>query len=191
MGSRLLRSGPEQIAKAETLFAETGDFRYVALAIGAAPIAPPFWAMWECVAEHHRTERRAKSHLSEVDLILDEMARQIAKEHFARMDGINSNEAPFPSLAEFIRRSCRITGLRTDKLEHTADDNWTRDIRRAWDYEQRTPLKFDAWNLPQTKMTERIDRIVTEMVGAELGLPTAPIRDLWLASITNAKPRED
>lgn len=187
MGNKALKSGAEQITNAEALFDETGDFRYVALAIGAAPIAPPFWAMWECVAEHHRTELIAKSNYPELDIILDELARQIAKEHFARMDGRKPDERPFPSLAEFTRRSCRATGLRTDKLDQNANDDWARDIRRAWDHEQKLPAAYDPWELPNCKMTDRIDRVVTEMVGAELRMPTNPIKDVWLASITRAK----
>lgn len=56
MGRKRNRGGGLQVEQAEQLFRESGDFRYVALAIGKHPLDPPKWAMAACTEQIDRVE---------------------------------------------------------------------------------------------------------------------------------------
>lgn len=195
MGRKKLRSGGEEISNAKVLFDASrakghADFRYVALAIGASPAAPPLWALMECFMECLRTEKLAGSEASleqgTVDLVIEEMARQLALAHFAPELSPEISPDSKLSKTELVHRACRALGVNLEHLDYRADTDWMRSILRAWDREQLAPLPYDYWEFPGFKLTHRIDRVTTAIVGKLEGLPTSPEKALWVLAVLNS-----
>lgn len=180
------KSGQSEIDNAQVLFRQSvergrPDYRFVALAIGAASIRPPSWAIKACILEREKTERMpaAGTVADEVGEVLDQMIRYFASWQQDRPRTSPGSEHVPPSLREAIIGSCRTLGLRTKQFDGSGNDDWMRDVRRAWDWEQLNDgcdgyLVLDGFNT-----TGRIDRVLTALYGEEVGMPSDPIKAVW------------
>jgi len=180
------KSGQSEIDNAKELFEQSvergrPDYRFVALAIGAASIRPPLWAIEACILERETTERMpaAGTVADEVGEVLDQMVRYLAVLQQDRPRDPPGSEHVPPSLREAIIASCRTLGLRTKQLDASGNDDWMRDVRRAWDWEQVNDGRAGYLVLDGFNTTGRIDRVLTALYGAEMGMPSDPIKALW------------
>jgi hypothetical protein len=186
MARGLKKSGQSEIDNAKALFEQSvergrPDYRLVALAIGAAPLRPPSWAIEACILAKETTERipAAGTVPDEVGEVLDQIIRYYAGWQQDRPRDPPGSEHVPPSLREAIIASCRTLGLRTKQLDGAGNDDWMRDVRRAWDWEQVNDGRDSYLVLDGFNTTGRIDRVLTALYGAEMGMPSDPIKALW------------
>jgi hypothetical protein len=159
------------------------DFRYVALAIGATPAAPPDWAIWACIEARRDEEgKSARGHDETVSVILDELVRffdQSQRNFYQRNDA--SGDYKPPSLRSAIRTVLKAQGSRCEDAGR-ADGDWYVDITRAWNEEQKHDRAANStWELEKLQTTTRIDRILTQEVARELGDPEDLHTWAWIA----------
>ncbi|MFK4005022.1 hypothetical protein [Qipengyuania sp. NPDC077563] len=170
MSNKTRRSGHSHIENAQQLFERTGDYRYVALAIGSSPTKPPKWAMQACLAECERTESKAYSvDEDRIGQVLDDTIRALANHE------------------RDTRKNCRMS-LRAAILKATGrvsgpldEDSEVRPYRRAWDREQKEDRRHSYLGLEGYETTHRIHRVLMEEYGREFGMPTDPLKDFWRA----------
>lgn len=177
-------SGQNSIDHARELFERSvkvgrPDYRYVVLAIGAAPIAPPRWAILACIAAKEREELLPPSFVNagQIGLILDELVRFYDREQQHRRAQPHLDSKP-SSLRSALIAVCGQLGI--DPGKAGADDSWLRSARRAWEREQnqdrrQSHLELDGWCV-----TGRIERVLLAIQGPEFGYPSDPIKELWL-----------
>lgn len=166
------------------------EYKYVALAIGSSPGAPPDWAMWACIEARQVEERSAARGIDpDIPAILDEIVRfydrkQREFELGAKDALVQLDSYIVPSIREAIRDVLKRMGLR-QKRDSRANDDWFRDIRNAWDWEQENDPSPDAsdWTRLQglmkkrdgtqvpIKATARIHRVLMETMARENGDP--------------------
>ena len=173
------------------------DYSFVALAIGSVPGSPPDWAIWACIKLRQAEERKAARGIdNDIPAILDEVVRYYDKKQreFERQsqDALDALETYSPpSLRSAIRDVLTSKGLRSTR-EIEGNDDWFRDIREAWDWEQKhdlapssfmqlEPLKKNGKEIPGLKITSRIDRVLGESVAAELDHPADTETWAWIA----------
>lgn len=179
MGRKARHGGGYTVRHAEELFKQSvadgkPDYRYVALAIGSAPASPPPWAMWACVELRQQEERIAARGIdSEIADILDLLVRFFdEKQQEFERDHPDARETYSPpSLRSAILHVLAACGRRGGRSAG-ANDDWFRDIRNAWTWEQENDLVPSSfWQLEGFHTTSRIDRVMTQSVAAELGDP--------------------
>ena len=214
MGRPRKLSGATKIANAEELFrqsvtAREPDYQYVALAIGERPFDPPVWAILECIELHGDASRAAlrghdrKASRHAMRNILDKIVRfYIAAElKHERATGISAwredvqEELRYkrPPLRQAIISACRSLKTRENHIG-SANDDWFRDVRDAWDYEQKhgdlTPRIAGAGPLSATetyceligwKTTRRIVRVMEDWQEKKGGPPSDLAKALWIA----------
>ncbi len=220
MGRKRRESGALEIATAEERFLQSEadgnpDYRLVALAIGEHPFSPPTWAMLACIELRGRTHRAAIRGFDDFSSghamrnILDEIVRFYLKaEDFhtaalrkreetlqvsARVD-VNPLQTRYraPPFRQAVIAACRRLGVRLDKIGDP-DDDWHKDVRRAWDYEQQhdalrskvggtgvptldeTYYELRGWNVPR-----RIKRVIEEVMALECDFPADIEKALWI-----------
>lgn len=184
------KSGSEQLAKARTLFQESvengrPDFRYVTLAIGAAPHNPPRWAMLECILEHERTLHlastltEAKTPQNDPRTMMDAIALAYLGE-LVRQEEKPRSERVAPKLQEMIRLAYQsISGEPwPDKSDSDAYRNW----ERWWnDEQQRGELESGSgYELFDLRITPRIEALITSFTGRELDFFEEPARNAYV-----------
>jgi len=180
-----------EIINAQRLFEksvleEKADFRFVALAIGASPAAPPDWAILECISLRRAVARSAaRGNRNDVADILDELVAHFDLEQrnfeAAFTGQIDWASFPKPNLNGAIKKVLARLGIRRTERERSDPDSF-KDIILAWNWEQQNDaapasyFRLEGW-----KTTSRIDRVMKALVGDELGYP-ADIETLaWLA----------
>ena len=186
MGRRKRYGGSYTVENAEKLFQQSvalgkPDYQLVALAIGACPSAPPSWAVLACIELRQQYERLpARGNDAEMSFILDDLVRFF--------DRAGRNGEP-PSLRSAIIQVMTDRGLRQHRAD-SANDDWFRDIREAWEWEQANELApssfmqladghfIDAYRL---KTTSRIHRVLMQDVATEVGDPQDVHVWAWIA----------
>ena len=214
MGRPRRLSGATKIANAEELFRQSvaegkPDYGYVALAIGDRPFDPPAWAVLECIELRGDTSRGAmRGHDGPASKhamrnILDEIVRYYlaAELNHEKATGISvwrddvraDSRYNAPPLRQAIIAACRGLGTRENQIG-SANDDWFRDVREAWDWEQHHDAlvsrqagsgDFSATEtyheLIGWKVTRRIARVLEELQEAAGGAPADIGRALWIA----------
>jgi hypothetical protein len=215
MGRRKRHGGSFTVANAEQLFQQSlaegkPDYQFVALAIGACPAAPPSWAVWACIELRQQHERLpARGNVAEMSDILDELVRFFdrAGRNGERLNGdgqnLTTNYSP-PSLRSAIIEVLKDSGIRQHRAD-TANDDWFRDIREAWEWEQANELVPSSFMElaegdvidadKRLKTTSRIHRVLMQDVAAEVGDPQDVHVWAWIAkrmidreTVEQAKP---
>lgn len=180
------------IEHAERLFRQSvdekrPDYKFVALAIGAAPASPPSWAIFECIQLRQREERNAgRGHEQNVSDILDDVVRfyDRAQRNFedqCRNTSATLDDYSPPSLAKAIRQVLAEREERQD-IACKVDGDWFRDVRNAWNLEQKNDLAPSAiMHLDEgkaakkrggfLKTTHRIARVLQQSMAQEIGHP--------------------
>ncbi len=198
------------------------DYRLLALAIGEHPFSPPAWAMLACIelrGQVHRAATRGydcPSSPNAMRNILDEIVRFYLKaeqSHFAarrkREEAERSQEAEgvtsaqqegalamdykAPSFRQAVIAACKSLGVRLEAIGD-ADDDWHKDVRRAWDYEQHhdalrpkiagsgPPTSDETYyELQGWKATRRIARVIEEVTALECDFPENIEKTLWIS----------
>lgn len=158
---------------AERLFQETGDYRYVALAIGESPDDRPSWAIWACKMAYWFNEQKAAAGIpsDEVGSLLDSMiAFYVDRQGETDSREIGKKTAP---LTHAMRHTLIEHGVPPGTDLH---DAWLKKLRIAWDkeYAAGTPLKYNRWHiLGFHKVTTRMQR---HLGGSDAGgLPLSKI----------------
>jgi hypothetical protein len=175
------------VEQAEQLFAQSvasgkPDYKYVALAIGASPAAPPDWAVGACIELRRAEEQKSSRGIcNDVSDILDEMVRHFDRTERAFYEsGERKGGYSPPSLRSTIRQATTALGQRKGDVNR-ADDDWCRDIIRAWNEEQKHDrAPHSAWELEGFVTTARIDRVLTQAVAKELGDPEDTATWAWM-----------
>lgn len=205
MGRRPRVGGGYEVERAKELFdlsVQQGkpDYRYIAIAIGASPTMPPPWAVFACIDARVAAERGvARGNDAQMDNILDQIVRvydaaerDFENDHWGSSDAWDSYRPP--SLRAAILTALEQIGLRQKHMAD-ANDDWFRDIREAWDWEQREmvvpentlkqlammhlePPKDDH----DPKTTWRVSRVLQETMAAEMEHPTDPQVWAWVAT---------
>lgn len=214
MGRPRRLSGATKIGNAEELFRKSvaegkPDYEYVALAIGDRPFDPPAWAILECIELRGDTSRaamrghdgRASQHA--MRNILDEIVRyylaaELNHERATHISAWRDDVQPdlrykAPPLRQAIIAACRSLRTREDQMGR-ADDDWFRDVREAWDWEQQhdalVPRVAGSGDFSATetyheligwRVTRRIARVLEELQEAAGGAPADIGRALWIA----------
>ena len=210
MGRKPGQSGAQAIRDAEYLFGQSveigrPDFTYVALAIGNTPHAPPLWAVLACIELRQRSEGKpALGNSLEIENILDKIIRfydrkqrlfekSLGKDSFDALD----NYRP-ASLRSAILHVLKANDYRTEKQAEASDD-WFRDIRKAWEWEQKHDLApssffhFEEGNLDEEgrikgrkrwlQTTSRIDRVLMRSAALENGDPEDLAKWAWITKV--------
>ncbi len=211
VGRKPRRSGNYTIKRAEHLFAQSvadgrPDYKYVALAIGAVPGSPPDWAIWACVELRLDEERKAaRGNDDDIPAILDDLVRHYDREQrkfehqsTGGLDTLDTYQPP--SLRSAIRHVLKTKGLRTGRESENSDD-WIRDIREAWDWEQENDLapsslmKLEGFKTREgqerggLKTTSRVHRVLMQSMAAELGDPEDSATWAWITKRTMDPPK--
>ncbi len=215
MGRPKRHSGGHSIHHAEEMFRQSvanrnPDYSYVALAIGAAPQAPPSWAVLACIELRQQRERQpARGNAAEIEGILDDMVRFYDRDR--RAFELTCTESPHaldgyraPALRSAILQVLKANGQRSEQSTSASDD-WFRDIRKAWEWEQEHDLapssfmELDEGGIGKDrkllKTTTRIDRVLMQSIAAEMGDPVDVQTWAWItkrmiqnATIEQQKP---
>lgn len=198
------------------------DYRLLALAIGEHPFSPPAWAMLACIELRGQVHRAAIRGFDEpaspsaMQNILDEIVRcylEAEQFHFAarrkrekatrsketegitlaQQEGALAMDYKAPSFRQAVIAACKNLGVRLEDIGD-ADDDWHKDVRRAWDYEQQHdaleakiagsgPLTADEtyYGLQGWKVTRRVKRVIEEVTGRECDFPADIEKTLWIA----------
>lgn len=208
MGRKKRYGAGYEIQHAERLFLQSvaegePEYRYVALAIGSTPGSPPPWAMFACIELRQSEElKAARGNLTDIPFILDELVRfydhkQRDFESKPEYVTVDLDSYSPPSLRSAILHVLEANGLRGAEVG-SADDNWIRDIREAWEWEQKhdTPLNpdpvsgmflagthksEDGEDVPIIKTTSRIERVLLQTIAKENGDPEDVHYWAWLA----------
>lgn len=195
MGRPKRMSGHNEIANAQKLFERSQadgkpDYRYVALAIGASPGAPPDWAMLACIELRSTTEHRAARGIAnDIEFVLDEVVRlfDLQEQQFEQANEHKDGKIPWgdykpPSLRAAILFVLEEQELRRDRAI-AGNDDWFDDIREAWDWEQtHDRLSIDGLNLSLRTFypTHRIDRVMNAAVAEECHNPVDTDKWAWI-----------
>ena len=200
MGRPTRRSGGRTIQDAEDLFRQSvengkADYSYVALAIGAAPQAPPAWAVLACIElRQEREKQSARGNANDIEGILNDIVRYYDREQRAfeqtLQGSLNALDAyRAPPLRAAILHVLKANGHRNEKYGGASDD-WFRDIRKAWDWEQKHDLapssfmELDEGDIDdkkkKLKTTTRIDRVLMQSIATELGNPADVQTWAWI-----------
>lgn len=201
MGRRKRHGGSFTVENAETLFQQSvavgkPDYHLVALAIGARPSAPPSWAVWACIELRQQHERLpARGNDAEMSYILDELVRVFDRagrngERPEAAGQSRSEQYSLPSLRSAILQVLKDKGLRQNRAD-SANDDWFRDIREAWEWEQAHELAPSSFMElaegdvsdadKRLKTTARIHRVLMQDVAAEVGDPQDVHIWAWIA----------
>lgn len=186
MGRPNNNSGHWTVENAEQLFIKSvadgkPDFRLVALAIGAAPISPPRWAIYACIEEKEREQRKPPTSSfyvssSEIDKVLNKLIRHLYDRQEEReTNPVTMNDLPPPIRSSLIK-TLELLNL---PVEEGANDDWLRPYRRAWEHEQAQDACWSAHRLEGYVMTFRIDRELQAYMGELVGYPPDPVQALW------------
>lgn len=199
--------GTYTIKHARQLFEQScadgcADYRYVAIAIGSTPGAPPDWAIWACIEARRDAERSAaRGNDTDIPSILDDIVRFYDRKQ--REFEHNNKETPdalenyvVPPLQEAIQTVLKDAQLRRNR-DTKGNGDWFRDIRNAWDWEQENDPSPDAtgWmalqglmkkgkgkgKLEPIKGTARIYRVLMETMAHENGDPEDVNTWAWVA----------
>jgi hypothetical protein len=131
--------------------------------------------LWACVEARQDSERKtANGPDKKTPPVLDELVRFFARAQWAyeRSDQC-SRDAEYrpPSFRSAVIEVARADPFWREKVGD-ADPDWYKPITRAWRWEQKhDPAPSSFWNLEGFVTTARIDRVMTQMVGAEEGDP--------------------
>jgi hypothetical protein len=179
MGNKRRSSGHTEVENARQLFEQSRergkpDFRFVALAIGSAPVRPPAWAIRACIEECEATELRSAALSPHVDVVLDEMIR-VLDEHQQKGGDLRKKSVRSAILEATSRTSV------CDAARGPLDDDQIRRIREAWDREQIEDRRHSVFPLEGYETTHRTDRVLTALYGEEWGMPADPVKALWRA----------
>lgn len=170
------------IHHAEALFEQsvnksTPDYRYVALAIGKSPAAPPDWAILACIQARREEERKAASLTPKlVSPVLDDLVRFFAREQWEFEDRMMNSAEPLPEFSPTpFRKALRLVLSGRDRWKdyiNSADDNWQAPFREAWRREQRLDiLQSHYFRLDGFKTTSRFERVLCQLVAQEYDGP--------------------
>jgi hypothetical protein len=196
MGRPIRHSGGYKIQNAETLFrqsVEAGkpDFSYIALAIGTSPGSPPPWAILQCIELRSAMQMSTARGHPNVSGILDDIIRLLDRlQHNWWMqtggDGSKTMRPKYkrPSLRSVIINVAKEHSAWRDFVG-SADNDWMKPIREAWDWEQKYDLASDVGGelLDGFATTSRIERVVMENVAAENGDPADMAKWAWTAKM--------
>lgn len=154
--------------------AKKPDYQYATLAIGSNPTDPPRWAVLACIEEKELAEKQAASgEAIKVGAVLDEVIRVLYEHEEA--SGRDGTRMP---LAAAIREATR----RTDFLPHgdgPIDGDKHKVILNAWKREQKQSASDSYLKLEGYLPTDRISRMMIEMIGLQENMSTNPMRDIW------------
>lgn len=198
---------PKRLAsldQTKEMFESTGDFRWVALAIGERPDKPPEWAMKECIREFNR-DRKAPvigNQPEELGKRLDAMIRYFiqAEDEFEErvakggVVGGPDDEYTPPPTAKAIAYALAQSGIHPDEGEYIAKE---RQLRRAWQAELENGPFTDEQYLKLEGMpvqTERMLRVLLKFGDAEYvgGRPLSEMpRVMYYRSIEDELSDED
>jgi hypothetical protein len=143
--------------QAEKRFRKTGDFRFVALAIGERPHDPPDWALWACRWAYWLNQQQAfgTGQTATHGAMLDEM---IQFYHHAQMQHSDVEGYRPPPLARAMAHAlARVKNL-TREDQPALYQREERKLRRAWQRELRhgTPCMNNPPLIGFAKATERM-----------------------------------
>jgi hypothetical protein len=180
-------SGHWTVENAEQLFVKSvadgkPDFRFVALAIGSAPVSPPRWAVWACIEERDRELRKPPSTSAEaqkINVVLNELVRFLYRNQEQREADPASRDLSPPSLRSAI---IEVFGLLHYKVENGGNDDWLQPYRRAWKIEQKQDKCSSVYRLDGFEMTIRIDRELHAYIGELEGYPSDIVSALWMTN---------
>lgn len=181
MNKRLRGSADGDAASVRKQFEQTRDYRYVALAIGAAPFKPPKWAIEACFELHRRTLEEASS--GNTPKLTGQQLDDVMRELFRAEDiaipadkySLSQNYVA-PSLASAIK-NVLIRSIGSDDPSFDAN---VRRLRRAWDHEARG-VETDQSGFPQT---ERYRRILREWGDKNASRPWSQLPEQLIKSMT-------
>ena len=182
MGRKKQVGAGYNIYRAEELFRQSEadgkpDYKYVALAIGAAPAAPPSWAVLACIELRQEEEgQAARGHPTKVSAVLDDLVRFFdQKQREFERQSQDSPEIRLAYSPPSFRSALRQVLASDEGWKHEIDganDDWQKPFRNAWRWEQENDLAPSSfWQLDGFNTTSRIDRVMTQSVAAELGDP--------------------
>ena len=191
MGRKKRFGGAYTIQHAEELFEKSKadghpDYKYVALAIGSSPAAPPSWALWACIELRQQKEDEAgRGNDNDIPVILNQIVRFYDREQRAFEENANKQNGLTHSYVTASLRSAILSVLKNERLRKgmvsSANDDWFRDIREAWQWEQDNDcITSSYWQLEGWKTTSRIDRVLTQDAAAELGDPNDLAGWAWI-----------
>jgi hypothetical protein len=193
MGRPKRHSGGYAIQHAEELFrqsVEAGkpDYNYVALAIGSFPGSPPLWAVMECIEHRCDVEMRVARGQANVSAVLDDVIRlldRLQHKFWLQTGGDGPSDRPKynpPSLRSTIIQVVKNHEKWTACID-SANDDWMKPIREAWDWEQKHDLSREVEGelLDGFETTSRINRVVMQSVAAERGDPEDIAKWAWVA----------
>ena len=168
MGRNKRYGGGYSVQNAEEMFRQSAggagqggerDYRYVALAIGNSPANPPNWAILECIELRQSEERKAaRGHPDKVSAVLDDLVRffDLMQREFEAAAILADAEAP-----KYKPPSIRSAIIHVLELGGDANDDRFRDIREAWNWEQKHDLAPNSYfGLDGFNTTSRIDRVL-------------------------------
>lgn len=159
------KGGALQIKEAASLFYQTRDYRYVALAIGASINDPPKWALIECwrLKKMEEREPALASSLPNAHGVLDRAVELIIEHEDAHFDKVRSGAFKRLPLETALKRALL-------ELAPGRDDPTTVDLlKKAWkreateelmDWEEREGDERGGAHLKGYKTTVRIDRVI-------------------------------
>lgn len=188
MGRKKSWGGAAQIERAEQMFRESGDYKYVALAIGSRPLDPPKWAMLACVKLRLKSEALSAlgRNVQHVDAILDTAVWFLAQHQTERFEKCQAIGDPAQRAAckLAIKPMARDRALKK-AIRHInpdlMDDKQGRlvstldALKKAWDREKKEE-RFD-WDatgpdaggptLDGFRLTHRIARVLMQYHASE------------------------
>ncbi|MFD2783205.1 hypothetical protein ACFS32_21635 [Novosphingobium pokkalii] len=151
----------------------------------------------ECIALRRQHELvPARGNLNDIPDILDDIVRYYDQKQrdFEASDpeGYRAlGRYRAPSLRSAILDVLRVTGRRRE-LANSANDDWFRDIREAWEWEQLHDLvpgsfmELDEGDITEDerklKTTSRIERVLMQRLAAENGDPEDTATWAWVTS---------
>ena len=200
-GPKLKHGGNFDIVNAERLFAETKDFRYVALAIGLHPVRPPHWAIEACIAERLVSERSTSmaAQVQHASRILDLAVALMAKhedDYFlpSRNCSDEQTRAEWYRVNEHLYEAKPLaTALREALLTIEPHPNdivgAVRNLENAWAREQEEEwlddTVFSVLSLRNIPTTSRINRVLLAIEEWRSALDSASSADpellVWYA----------
>lgn len=180
------------IHHAEELFEQSverkkPDYRYVALAIGKSPVAPPDWAILACIQARQEEERKAASLTPDlVSPVLDDLVRFFAKEQWDFEDRMKKSKKPLPVFTPTpLRKALRLVLSGKERWKdhiNGANDDWQAPFREAWRREQENDvLQSHFFQLDGFKTTSRIERVLCQLLGQEYDGPEDLEYTAWIA----------
>lgn len=160
--------------EAEVFFRETGDYRYVAIAIGQSPSDPPHWARWACQLAFWNNEQQAPNSDTRLKAghLLDLMIlffKESQDSPGARIAVENATYKP-PKVARAMAYAFGRIGVPEEDTDHYKSEE--RKLRRAWDAELKAGTLHKGEGPYLIGFPRATPRMIRMLRGADLsGLP--------------------